>query len=210
MSKTQGKYLDLKHTLLIDEWAEVELEIWRFMSGSVRSPLEVDVLGRSCPSQILGASTPGGAGAEALRCLFGCDGVFSLTKNERVKHQDTRVSIQWHPRLLVGAYLRELLCFGRNMTRRTLLLLLVVGGFHLLPTFGATREAIMLKVTKLLDVRAGKVLSEQAILVEGDKVIEVGPASNVEKTCPGNGSDDRAQRPDSSSWFDRLPRSCAG
>jgi hypothetical protein len=25
------------HTLLIDEWAECELEIWRFLSGSVRS-----------------------------------------------------------------------------------------------------------------------------------------------------------------------------
>ncbi len=62
------------HTLLIDEWAEVELEIWRFMSGSVRSPLAVDIAGRPTSAQILGASTPGGAGAEALKCLFGCDG----------------------------------------------------------------------------------------------------------------------------------------
>ena len=62
------------HTLLIDEWAEVELEIWQFMSGSVRSPLAVDIEGRPASAQILGASTPGGAGAEALRCLFGCDG----------------------------------------------------------------------------------------------------------------------------------------
>ena len=62
------------HTLLIDEWAECELEIWRFMSGSVRSPLAVDLAGRLAPAQILGGSTPGGAGAEALKCLFGCDG----------------------------------------------------------------------------------------------------------------------------------------
>ena len=62
------------HSLLIDEWAEVELEIWRFMSGSVRSPLTVDIAGRPISSQVLGASTPGGAGAEALKCLFGCDG----------------------------------------------------------------------------------------------------------------------------------------
>jgi hypothetical protein len=62
------------HTLLIDEWAEVELEIWRFMSGSVRSPLAQDVAGRPTTAQVMGASTPGGPGAEALKCLFGCDG----------------------------------------------------------------------------------------------------------------------------------------
>lgn len=70
------------------------------------------------------------------------------------------------------------------MIRRVLLLLLAVGGLYLLPTLSATREAILLKVTKLLDVRTGKVLSEQAILVEGDKITEVGPASNVEKHAP--------------------------
>jgi hypothetical protein len=62
------------HTLLIDEWAECELEIWRFMSGSVRSPMALDLAGRLATAQILGGSTPGGAGAEALKCLFGCDG----------------------------------------------------------------------------------------------------------------------------------------
>src|SRR5215469_18160406 len=62
------------HTLLIDEWAECELEIWRFLTGSVRSPLAIDLAGRLAPAQILGASTPGGAGAEALKCLFGWDG----------------------------------------------------------------------------------------------------------------------------------------
>ena len=63
------------HTLLIDEWAEVELEIWRFMSGSVRSPLSTDIAARPTTAQIVGASTPGGPGAEALKCLFGCDGL---------------------------------------------------------------------------------------------------------------------------------------
>src|SRR5215469_12288829 len=52
------------HTLLIDEWAECELEIWRFLTGSVRSPLAIDLAGRLAPAQILGGSTPGGAGAE--------------------------------------------------------------------------------------------------------------------------------------------------
>lgn len=63
------------HTLLIDEWAEVELDLWRFMSGSVRSPLSMDLAGQPTTAQILGASTPGGSGAEALKCLFGCDGI---------------------------------------------------------------------------------------------------------------------------------------
>jgi hypothetical protein len=62
------------HTLLIDEWSAVEPEIWRFMSGSVRSPISRDIAGRPSTSQILGGSTPGGAGSEALRCLFGTDG----------------------------------------------------------------------------------------------------------------------------------------
>lgn len=44
------------------------------MSGSVRSPISTDIAGRPASGQILGASTPGGAGAEALKCLFGCDG----------------------------------------------------------------------------------------------------------------------------------------
>jgi hypothetical protein len=62
------------HTLLIDEWAEVPLELWKFLSGSVRSPLTLTADGKPTSPQILGGSTPGGAGAEALKCLFGCDG----------------------------------------------------------------------------------------------------------------------------------------
>jgi len=41
------------HTLLIDEWAEVELDIWQFMAGSVRSPLTTTADRWRMPWQLL-------------------------------------------------------------------------------------------------------------------------------------------------------------
>src|SRR5215469_7001132 len=96
------------HTLLIDEWAECELDIWRFIAGSVRSPLAVDLAGRPAPAQILGASTPGGAGAEALKCLFGCDGVKKPAPGEDgnnyrpEQYRAIRASIDQNPTYAVG------------------------------------------------------------------------------------------------------------
>ena len=96
------------HTLLIDEWAEVELEIWRFMSGSVRSPLTLDIAGRPTSAQILGASTPGGAGAEALKCLFGCDGPKKQAPGEDKityrpeQYRAIKASIDQNPTYAVG------------------------------------------------------------------------------------------------------------
>jgi len=96
------------HTLLIDEWAECELEIWRFLSGSVRSPLATDLAGRPAPAQIMGASTPGGAGAEALKCLFGCDGEKKAALGEDKhsyrpeQYRAIRASIHQNPTYAVG------------------------------------------------------------------------------------------------------------
>lgn len=96
------------HTLLIDEWAEVELEIWRFMSGSVRSPLQEDAAGRPTSAQILGASTPGGPGAEALKCLFGCDGPKKNAPGEEKgsyrpeQYRAIRGSIDQNPTYAIG------------------------------------------------------------------------------------------------------------
>jgi hypothetical protein len=98
----------IERTLLIDEWAECELEIWRFMSGSVRSPLDTDVAGRPAPAQILGASTPGGAGAGALKCLFGCDGAKKPAPGEESgsyrpeQYRAIRASIDQNPTYAVG------------------------------------------------------------------------------------------------------------
>jgi phage terminase large subunit len=96
------------HTLLIDEWAEIELDIWRFMSGSVRSPLAVDIAGQPTSAQILGASTPGGAGAEALKCLFGCDGPKKQAPGEDKstyrpdQYRAIKASIDQNPTYAVG------------------------------------------------------------------------------------------------------------
>ena len=96
------------HTLLIDEWAECELEIWRFMSGSVRSPLATDLAGRPAPAQIMGASTPGGPGAEALKCLFGCDGTKKAAPGEEKtsyrpeQYRAIRASIDQNPTYAAG------------------------------------------------------------------------------------------------------------
>jgi imidazolonepropionase-like amidohydrolase len=70
------------------------------------------------------------------------------------------------------------------MIRRALLFLFVLSGLHPFSTSAAPPQAIMLKVTKLLDVRTGQVLSEQAILVEGGKITEVGPVSKIENHAP--------------------------
>jgi hypothetical protein len=60
-------------------WAELHSLGWGSRATSLRFPLphqlhKTAVAGRAAPAQILGASTPGGAGAEALSCLFGCAG----------------------------------------------------------------------------------------------------------------------------------------
>lgn len=56
-----------------DEWGEWPYEMWRFISGSVRSKFPADVLGRPVVPQIKGATNPGGIGGDALNHLFGCD-----------------------------------------------------------------------------------------------------------------------------------------
>ena len=64
--------------------------------------------GRPAPAQILGASTPGGAGAEALKCLFGCDGVKKPAPGEEEgsyrpdQYHAIRASIDQNPTYAVG------------------------------------------------------------------------------------------------------------
>jgi hypothetical protein len=78
------------------------------MSGSVRSPLAIDLAGRPAPAQILGASTPGGAGAEAIKCLFGCDGEKKPATGEEKgsyrpeQYRAIRASIDQNPTYAVG------------------------------------------------------------------------------------------------------------
>jgi len=46
------------------------------------------------------------------------------------------------------------------------------------------REAILIKAGRLIDVRNGRVLTDQAILIEGDRIKEVGPAQAVSSHAP--------------------------
>jgi imidazolonepropionase-like amidohydrolase len=50
--------------------------------------------------------------------------------------------------------------------------------------FGATPAVVLLKVGRLLDVRAGRYLTAQGLLVEGDRIEEVGPLAAVQRAAP--------------------------
>jgi imidazolonepropionase-like amidohydrolase len=48
------------------------------------------------------------------------------------------------------------------------------------------KEIILIKAGKLVDVRNGRVLTDQAILIEGDRIKEVGAAASVTSHAPQN------------------------
>lgn len=48
-----------------------------------------------------------------------------------------------------------------------------------------SKELVLIKAGKLIDVRVGRVLTDQAILIEGDRIKEVGPAASVGSHAPG-------------------------
>jgi imidazolonepropionase-like amidohydrolase len=53
-------------------------------------------------------------------------------------------------------------------------------------THAGTKDLILIKTAKLLDTRAGSVLSNQAILLDGGKIVEVGPTSTLsQRTSSG-------------------------
>ena len=45
-------------------------------------------------------------------------------------------------------------------------------------------KVVFIKAGRLIDVRAGRVLENQGILVEGERIKTVGPIATVEKTVP--------------------------
>src|SRR5947209_16701917 len=53
------------------------------------------------------------------------------------------------------------------------------GGQQLAP------RRVLIRAGRLLDVRAGRTLTDQAILIEGDRIIEVGPASQIAGRAAG-------------------------
>jgi imidazolonepropionase-like amidohydrolase len=71
------------------------------------------------------------------------------------------------------------------VTRKTLpFLLLLLTSFALSQTAGPARSTILIKAGRLLDVRNGKYLINQGILVENDRIKEVGPISGVQLHAP--------------------------
>lgn len=48
------------------------------------------------------------------------------------------------------------------------------------------KQIILIKAGRLIDVRAGRVLTDQAILIEGDRIKEVGPSATVSSHAPSN------------------------
>src|ERR1044071_6792337 len=72
--------------------------------------------------------------------------------------------------------------------KRTLALLLLTIGLAPTPFFAQSspREIVLIKAGRLIDVRAGRVLSDQAILIEGNRIKEVGPSQTVSSHAPAS------------------------
>src|SRR5262245_60651088 len=71
------------------------------------------------------------------------------------------------------------------MMRITVVLLLIL---TLLPAAllaqSPAHPTVLIKAGRLLDVRAGRVLTDQAIRIEGDRIQEVGPAASLAAHAP--------------------------
>jgi imidazolonepropionase-like amidohydrolase len=65
------------------------------------------------------------------------------------------------------------------MIYRAFLLLSLLTTINLASAMAATRERILIKTSTLVDVRTGALLTDQAILIDGNKIAEVGPSSRV-------------------------------
>src|SRR5262245_33418356 len=44
----------------------------------------------------------------------------------------------------------------------------------------STGDIVLIKAGRLIDVRSGRVLTDQAILIEGDRITQVGPTASVQ------------------------------
>src|SRR6185295_2626658 len=77
-------------------------------------------------------------------------------------------------------------CTGDDEMKRTIVLMLVLS----LQTVALAQTAVqapkifLIKAGRLIDVRAGRVLENQGILVEGERIKAVGPLATIEKTVP--------------------------
>ncbi len=72
------------------------------------------------------------------------------------------------------------------MTRKFLSAMLVIAVVCLAISAQSSSNVLtLIKAGRLIDVRNGRVLTDQAILIEGDRIKEVGPASQLAPKVPG-------------------------
>jgi imidazolonepropionase-like amidohydrolase len=65
------------------------------------------------------------------------------------------------------------------MIYRAFLIFSLVITINLPSAVAATRELILIKASGLIDVRTGELLTDQAILIDGDKIAKVGPSARL-------------------------------
>ncbi len=89
-----------------------------------------------------------------------------------------------------GAVLYEkelgVVCEGEDMKR---ILLTLVVAVSLNPTIGLAQtktpaQPVLIKAGRLIDVRAGRVVENQGIIVEGERIKAVGPFADIQKSAP--------------------------
>jgi len=66
------------------------------------------------------------------------------------------------------------------MHRVSALLLTLILAPGLLLAQSPPKETVLIKAGRLVDVRSGRVLTDQAILIEGDRIKQVGPAQSIQ------------------------------
>jgi imidazolonepropionase-like amidohydrolase len=71
------------------------------------------------------------------------------------------------------------------MIKRTVALFLLLAlGVASAPGQSGSKEVVLIKAGKLVDVRGGRTLTDQAILIEGDRIKEVGPSASIVARAP--------------------------
>lgn len=74
-----------------------------------------------------------------------------------------------------------------QMIRRMLSCLIAVAVSAMcVPAQTPVKEVVLIKAGRLINVREGRVLTDQAILIEGDRIKEVGPAQTVTAHAPAS------------------------
>jgi len=66
------------------------------------------------------------------------------------------------------------------MHRVSALLLTLILAPGLLLAQSPPKETVLIKAGRMVDVRSGRVLTDQAILIEGDRIKQVGPAQSIQ------------------------------